>query len=58
MAKEQSESINERRTDKTMAKRKRTKKQTTIYKTLHKTKLSFSCFCQHTKLQCLNSVLS
>jgi hypothetical protein len=30
-----SESVNRRRTDYTMAKRNRTKEQTTIYKTLH-----------------------
>ena len=31
-----SESVNRRRTDYTMAKRNRTKEQTTIYKTLHR----------------------
>jgi len=33
--KEQSVSVNQRRTDNTMDKRKSTKGQTTIYKTLH-----------------------
>jgi len=32
----QSESANRRRTDNTMAKRRRTKGQTSIYKTLHR----------------------
>jgi hypothetical protein len=35
MPKEQSEAVNRRSTDNTMVKRKRTKGQTTIYKTLY-----------------------
>jgi hypothetical protein len=35
-AQEYSEAINQKRTDNTMAKRKRIKRQKTIYKTIHK----------------------
>jgi hypothetical protein len=34
---QRSESVNRKKTDNTMVKRKRTKRQTTIYKTLHRT---------------------